>query len=298
MTSGNSISRRKFLAGSAGSLVLSGCVRVTVNEPARATIKSSKTENHVKSRVVLARDKNLIVNHRPQQEPIRRILAQCMRQFRECRDERDAWASLFSPDDVVGLKVNCASGRVMSTSIPLVEEICAALHRIGIPYRNMIVWDANDRTLRHGGFELNTDDPTRYQCYGARNPLSGFENKHIPILDQNTRYCRIITDTVTKIINVPILKSHLRTGATMAMKNHYGSIINPKMHHANMCHPSVCHVYNYQPLVEKSVLVVTDCVKSIFDGGPSYTDSWTWFPNAMLVTNDPVAKRFHWIEDD
>ncbi|MFH1742697.1 MAG: DUF362 domain-containing protein [bacterium] len=284
MASCSQIGRREFLAGSVGSVLLSGCGHGVVTPP--------QVSRPARSKVVLARDPSLIANHRPQREPMRRLLAHSMCAFYECKDERDAWASLFSPDDVVGLKVNCASGRVMSTSVPLVEEICEALHRVGVPYKNMIVWDANDRTLRHGGFRMNTDDPTRYQCFGAKNPRSGYDKTRIQIVEESTRYCRIVTEMTTKIINVPILKSHLRTGVTMAFKNHYGSIINPIDHHANMCHPAVCRVYNHKPLVEKSVLIVTDCSKSIFDGGPSYSDGWMWYPNAMLVATDPVANDF------
>ena len=47
----------------------------------------------------------------------------------------EAWKAIARPDEVVGLKVNCLSGRGGSTSIRLVEAVCERLQQAGIPPR-------------------------------------------------------------------------------------------------------------------------------------------------------------------
>src|SRR3984893_5541801 len=47
---------------------------------------------------------------------IRKMLSAGMRALTNTKNDRDAWASFFSPSDVVGIKVNCSGApKIMST---------------------------------------------------------------------------------------------------------------------------------------------------------------------------------------
>jgi len=45
--------------------------------------------------------------------------------------------------------------------------------------------------------------------------------------DSTVRLSRILTDDISILINVPIMKDHEITGVTGALKNHYGSVKMP-----------------------------------------------------------------------
>src|SRR3989338_3591911 len=59
-----------------------------------------------------------------------------------------AWASLFKPDDVVGLKLNCLAKRSFSPHVELVESIIRGLKLAGVREGNIIIFDRTSKELK------------------------------------------------------------------------------------------------------------------------------------------------------
>ena len=66
-----------------------------------------------------------------------------------------AWASMFSKDDVVGVKINCVAAPRMSTSTASINEVVAGLERAGVRKNNIIIWDHADSAFRRTGLAVN-----------------------------------------------------------------------------------------------------------------------------------------------
>jgi hypothetical protein len=66
-----------------------------------------------------------------------------------------AWESLVSPDDVVGVKINCIGAPRISSSLASINETIAGLKSAGVKENNIIVWDRMDRDFRRTGLAIN-----------------------------------------------------------------------------------------------------------------------------------------------
>lgn len=71
------------------------------------------------------------------------------------RSLADAWASLISPEDIVGIKVNCIGAPKISTSLASIHEAVAGLKGAGVKDNNIIIWDRMDRDFRRTGLAVN-----------------------------------------------------------------------------------------------------------------------------------------------
>ncbi|MBN1504775.1 MAG: DUF362 domain-containing protein [Candidatus Eisenbacteria bacterium] len=200
----------------------------------------------------------------------------------------DAWASLFSPEDVVAIKVNAITGKTLSTSAVLVEAVTTGLMSCGIPGKNIVVWDRTTRELADAGFAVNFsgDGP---RCFGTDAPSAGYEASPTELGSVGSCYSRIVTEIATAIINVPILKEHSLAGITACLKNNYGAIHNPNKYHDNGCSPFVADVNSHPAIRRKTRLNVCDARKVQVHGGPGYKPKWTTDVNGILVSRDPVA---------
>ncbi len=76
----------------------------------------------------------------------------------ELTDEKtleNAWSSLVSPEDVVGIKINCIAAPKISSSIQSINETIAGLKSAGVKENNIIVWDHMDRAFQRTGLAIN-----------------------------------------------------------------------------------------------------------------------------------------------
>jgi uncharacterized protein (DUF362 family) len=94
------------------------------------------------------------------------------------------------------------------------------------------------------------------------------------------------------LISVPVLKDHDGAGVSMALKNMYGVIHNPNKYHPNGCDPYVADVNMLPEIRAKLRLTVCDAMTACYEGGPAFKPQFSWQPNALIVSQDPVALDF------
>lgn len=199
-------------------------------------------------------------------------------------DPAEAWRQYVGPDDVVGVKINCLFGVGASTHPEVTAAVVAGCRLAGVPEDNIIVWDRTDRDLIKTGYEIHRGAGVK--TLGVNND---WEDEAVDIHDCRGRLAKVLTQTCTAIINVPILKTHGISGITLSLKNHYGSFHNPGEAHGNNCDPYLAELNSLAPIREKERLIICDALLPVADGGPRAQPQWTWENNAILAATDPVA---------
>jgi uncharacterized protein (DUF362 family) len=198
----------------------------------------------------------------------------------------EAWKKVARPGEVVGLKVNGLAGRGISTSVILVEVVCARLQDAGIPQKDIIIWDRLNADLERSGFRVATRHD-HIRCFG--NDSLGFEEELAIYGSVGSCLSKTITQVCDAVINLPVLKDHGIAGVTMALKNMFGAIHNPNKYHLNIGDPYVADVNMLPPIRQKVRLHICDATTAQYEGGPSYMPQWTWPCNSLLLSRDPVA---------
>lgn len=241
----------------------------------------------VRSRVVIARDPGLRgAGRSPAAGRVLQLLDRAMQSFYACDAPMDAWKQLVRPGEVVGLKVNCLSGRGASTSTVLVQAICERLQQAGIPPRDIVVWDRLNSDLESAGFPVSSrKDRIRY----IGNDAAGYGGELAVYGSAGSLLSNTVTKTCDAVINLPVLKDHGIVGVTLALKNLFGAIHNPNKYHTNAGDPYVADVNMFPAIRQKVRLSICDAITAQYEGGPSYIPQWSWPYNGLMVARDPVA---------
>jgi len=196
-----------------------------------------------------------------------------------------AWSSLFTPDDVVAIKVNCLAAPALSTHPQIVEAIIAGLRAARVPDDNIIIYDRLTRELERAGFKSNTGRGVR--CFGSDE--SGYDEEPSEAGTVGSCLSRIVSELCTAIVNVPLVKDHDVAGVSIALKNHFGSINNPNKQHENQCCPQVADVNLFEPIRSKQRLIIADALTVTYDGGPAFKPKTSAGYKSILAATDPVA---------
>ena len=206
----------------------------------------------------------------------------------------DAWRTFMKPTDVIGMKVNAAGAGVVWTQPCVVAAIIQGLVAAGVDENNILVWDRSDSSLTDVGYKIN-DTAQGARCYGtdhARQISAAaeiHESNGVAVADKQVFFSKILTNEITALINVPVVKDHVIAGITCAMKNHYGSIKNARDLHPNGCDPYLGALNAAPPIKDKTRLIIVDGLTALFNGGPRGKAEWRWHLNCILASCDPVA---------
>ena len=243
-----------------------------------------------KSKVVIARDPALRAGGgAPDSGRVLKMLDRAMQSFWGGDSPMDAWKKAVRPGEVVGLKVNCLSGKGAATSPVLVEAICERLQQAGIPQKDIVIWDRLNSDLESAGYRVasRTD---RIRCIG--NDAAGYGTELAVYGSAGSLLSNTLTRTCDAVINLPVLKDHGIAGVTLALKNLFGAIHNPNKYHTNVGDPYVADVNMLPPIRQKVRFTICDALTAQYEGGPSYMPQWSWPYNGLMVARDPVAMDY------
>jgi uncharacterized protein (DUF362 family) len=252
-------------------------------------------------RVVEVRDPAAIVHNRVSQPVVRRLLEQAMRELTGESSVGAAWAKFVEPKDIVGIKINPSGAPACCSSPEIVREIISAVQSVGVPARNIVVYDRYSYEIDIGSYQALL--PPGVRILGIQDAFSGSgEYEPNVYCDANffgeweTRsyMANIVTHEVTKIINVPTMKDHSASGVTGALKNlAYGTFNNvARTHRApyTFTNPMIGLMCTVEPLRSKSVLHIMDAMRRVWHGGPlTQVQDFIDQSGILLVSTDPVA---------
>jgi uncharacterized protein (DUF362 family) len=292
------VNRRAFLASlgsiGAGAGLASSCRRETETQASARTASAASSAG--RARVVSVRrpdvfgknDKSDVRGLGIDSKLVYKMVDESVTALVGTKTSEDAWKKLFGPRDVVGIKVNCLGGRMISSHPAIVEGIVQGLRKAGVSDDNIIVWDRFSRELKAGGFPVNVAAKgVRYLGTDARG--YGYYLEPIQYRSIGSLFSSILTSRCNAIISVPVLKDHDLAGITLNLKNFFGAIQKPSLYHENGCDPYIADL-NAHPLIkDKMRLVVADALLGVYDGGPSYKPDGAWRHAGVLASTDPVA---------
>ncbi|MFB0519598.1 MAG: DUF362 domain-containing protein, partial [Acidobacteriota bacterium] len=229
-----------------------------------------------KTRVVIVRNPQVIAEGgRIDNRLLREMVWEGVKVACEKPTPSEAWQSLFRPDDVVGIKVNCLAGSGLSSHRELADAIAEGLKSAGVKEEYIIIWDKTNRDLERAGFSINTGKEG-IKCVGTNALEGGYEPEPTILGVVGSCFSTILTKYTTAQVSVPVLKDHDLAGVSIALKNFYGAIHNPNKYHDNNCDPYIAEVNSHPDIKKKVRLVICDALVVQYHGGPSYKAKGAW----------------------
>lgn len=195
-----------------------------------------------------------------------------------------AMRKLFSPRDVVGIKVNCIAGRGLSSRPEVARQLAAWLVEAGVPPQRIVVWDRTERELRSAGFVPGAGPLAR-----VAGTDGDWEQRLREWGPSASRFSRLLAEELTALIDLPVMKDHGLAGVSLGMKNWYGVVHNPNKLHEEACNPFVPHLSAFPLVREKLRLTVVDGTTAQFHAGPAFSPAWAVAWQGFLASTDVVA---------
>ena len=230
------------------------------------------------------------------------MIDHAMMKFTGLNSAKEAWKDFVLPTDIVGIKINPLAGKKLSTHRIIVDKIIEGLYGAGILANQIIIWDRFESDLINAGYEINQSN-RGVRCFASDSEGVGYDDevfyeteKDVEIRRENgsivSRYTKLLTQELTVVINVPVMKHHGMAGVSGCLKNlAFGSVDNTSRFHSNPlnCNPAIADIFAHTVLKDKVVLNIVDGLLAAFDGGPEYDPDGVWQYGGILVSQDPVA---------
>lgn len=269
------ISRREFLGRTAaiGAGLATGGVLAASARRLLAQATTDTKADRPRSRVIVVTHPEVLVRKYEANAPVlNRIVERAVRELTGAATEKKAWQTIATTGDRVSMKTTRAAGKNLKTH----DEIAAYLSKrlvelAGVDKDKVRAWDRGDLK----GADLELSDPYT-----------------LPTRKKATHLRAALVKDTTAIINLPVLKSHSGTGASVALKNHFGSINNPSAFHGwtrGDMPLSIAELNALDPIKSRTRLVVVDATRPLYNGGPHDKPEYRWNFNGIIVGTDPVA---------
>jgi len=231
----------------------------------------------------------------------------------------EGWKTLVSPTDTVGIKVSASGRNVSGTHPAVVGAIVKGLQEAGVPAKKIIVWDRNMEDLLAAGFQASGGG---YQLVGV-DPASGYDSKaqvSAPVLgkliwgdrkfgdtsgmdfserlgesDQlssQSYFARVLSQEVTKVINVPSLTDSFLTGINGAIANMTVSNLDNWRRFAKSAAGGdfyLAEIYADPVILDKVVVTILDALVLQYAGGPFPNPNYLIDNLALFASKDPIA---------
>ena len=257
------------------------------------------------SRVVLVRDPEALTGWHVDAARARVMVTAGLQQLTGQTNETLAWQQFVTPTDVVGLKVSTLAAPLQITHQAVLDAIAAGLRQAGVPSSNIVVFDRDpgklaDADYRADGFRMESviggagwdsdvslDSPLVGKLiwgdleFGRTEPLSTLS--HLP---------KLLTRTLTKLINVPVLQEQAATGLAGCLYNlSLGLADNTRRFEqfGQRGDPAIAQLANLAPVRTKLVLNICDALIVGYAGGPGFKPQYSWPYGGLYFSRDAVA---------
>ncbi len=252
------------------------------------------------SRVIAVHDPQAAAN-------VRTMVATGIKTLAGPRDEAAAWRALFSSNDVVGIKINTQAVPLLATHRAVVDAIVAGLCSGNVPPENIWIFDRDLQKMRDAGFakpgasrevaivdESGWDAGAFYESKLVGRLIWGdlLFRPNNEQLSTRSHLPKLLTQTITKLINVPVLLSHDACGLCGCLHNvSLGMMDNTRRFelYGQNGDPAIAEICALPSVRRKLVLNVMDALTAGYAGGPAFRPQYSWQPNTLYFSFDPVA---------
>jgi hypothetical protein len=223
----------------------------------------------------------------------------------------DAWRSLVTTQDIVGIKVFSAPGPNSGTRPAVAAAVVEGLLAAGLPPNHIIVWDRQITDLRLAGFADLSD---RYGIRIAGAAQAGWDEKTFynpdsPILGnlvwgdlefgkkgdgvgRKSFVSTLVSREITKIINITPLLNHNEAGVSGNLYSlATGSVDNLIRFESSpdTLATTIPEIYSLPALSDHVVLNITDALICQYEGGERGLLHYSATLNQLRFSRDPVA---------
>ncbi|MGH9768018.1 MAG: DUF362 domain-containing protein [Blastocatellia bacterium] len=236
-------------------------------------------------------------------EVVREMVERGMRALTGEAKTIDSWRRFFTPEDVVGIKVNAGGRPWVVSSHEIVAETIRNLMEVGVKPGQIYIYERFQNQLDQVNYApripqgVNIHAAERANVRGDNqgyDPRVYVEADFFGEDDTRSSMIKLVSQKLTKIINIPNMKDHGATGVTGCLKNiAYGSFSNvARTHHKGVSHTKsfVGTLAAVEPMRSKTVLQIMDGLRGVWHAGPfAPTLKYVFFPRTIMFGTDPVA---------
>jgi hypothetical protein len=267
-----------------------------------------------RAQVVIVQDARATVAFHAQLAPIRLMIDRGITNLTGKTSRSQAWRSLVSTQDTVGIKVVSAPGANSGTRPAVVIAVVEGLLSAGLKPRHIVIWDKQLGDLKGAGFGEVAE---KYGIRLAGSIQEGWDSGHdekskpyeTPLIGnliwgdnefgkkgdgigRKSYLSKLVTSQLTKIINITPLLNHNEAGVcgnlySLAMS----SVDNTVRFESDpeRLATAVPDIYNLPVLADRVVLNIVDALICQYQGGERGLLHYSTVLNQLRFSRDPVA---------
>ena len=260
---------------------------------------------------MIVENANAISNFQPDENVVQTMVNLAITNFTGKATAAEAWRSLVSTQDVVGIKVFSAAGELSGTRPIVVAAVINGLLDAGLPATNIIIWDKHADDLRAAGFfklaaqlgvraagAMETGyDPTNF--YNPDNAVVGYLlygdlefGKKGEGVGRKSFVSLLVSRQITKIISIAPLLNENEIGACGQLYSlALGGVDNTFRFEsdADRLAVAVPEIYALPALGDRVALDITDALIGQYEGSSRGLLQYSFVLDQLWFSRDPVA---------
>ena len=262
-------------------------------------------------RVLIVTDRRAMDDYLPVPAVVQQMVDRGLTHYTGRGSVAEAWRSLVSTQDVVGVKVFSAGGEISGTRPAVAAAVVRGLLEAGLPRSHVIIWDRDADDLRAAGyFKLGKQlgvavvsavgsgyDPTNF--YLPDSPVIGnlrygdleFGKKGKDI-GKKSYVSLLVSRRLTKIISIAPLLNENDIGVCGQLYSvALGSVDNTFRFEGDPGRLAVAvpEIYALASLSDHVVFNITDALIGQYEGGPDGLLQYSEVTDQLWFSRDPVA---------
>ena len=263
------------------------------------------------TRIVIVENPDAVSDFQPDAAIVQDMVNRGLTNFTGKAKVAEAWRSLVSMQDVVGIKVCAEPGEISGTRPAVVAAVIHGLLDAGLPADHVIIWDKQTDDLRAAGFirlaaQLGVRatgaaeagyDPTNF--YNPDTATIGrlvwgdYEfGKTNQGVGRKSFVTKIVSRQITKIISVaPLLNDNV-----IGVSGHLDSLAMASVDNTmrfegdpDRLAVAVPEIYALPALGDRVALNITDALIGQYEGGERGLLHYSFVAGQLWFSRDPVA---------
>ena len=261
------------------------------------------------ARVVTVCDPEAIDAFAPRPEVVRAMVSRAITNFARKPTVAEAWRSLVSTQDTIGIKVYSLPGPNSGTRPAVVAGVVEGLLSAGVPARQIVIWDKQTTDLRLAGyFDLAERYGVRVagSAQAGYDPTNSYETSIIgnlvwgdfefgqkgTTIGRKSFVSKLVSQEITKIINIPPLLNHNLAGVSGNLYSlAVGSVDNVARFEIDPSRLSTAipEIYALPAISDRVVLNIVDALICQYEGGERGLLHYSATLDELRFSKDPVA---------
>jgi hypothetical protein len=268
-----------------------------------------------KPKVVIVHDPAATLAFEPRERIVTEMVARGVTALTGLTNIAEAWRSLVSTQDTVGVKVYSPPGETSGTRPEVAKAVVKGLLEAGVPRSQIIIWDRRLEDLNRAGFtelarslgvgvagavEAGFDSAVVYS-----NPLLGqlvygdYEFRGAwrhsltnEVVGRRSYFSRLLTRRITRMINIAPLLNHIHAGVSGILYTVASACtdnFNRFETHPTILMTAVPEIYGQTNIADRVALNIVDALIGQYEGRRQSLLQYSGVPNQLWFSTDPVA---------